>query len=64
VDSAHERDDVAARELLDHLLKAAGHDALEVLAHCDHTLGSPLSMIVCSSTAKPLPRKTTTIMFV
>jgi hypothetical protein len=36
---AHEREDVAARELLDHVLKAASHDALEVLADRDHTLG-------------------------
>ena len=39
LDSADEREDVAASELLDHSPKAAGHDALEVLAHRDHTLG-------------------------
>jgi hypothetical protein len=45
----HERRDVAAGELADHLHVAVGDQALEVMAFRDDPVGPPSAMIVFSS---------------
>src|ERR1019366_1814535 len=60
-------DNIAPCELSDRVPVALGHHALAITRWKSSRMattrfGSPLSMIVCSSGVKPLPRITTTMM--